>query len=257
MRLKDKIAIVTGSDSGIGRAIAVAFAGEGAAVAVTCHSDRAGADATLRMVEAAGSRGFATQIDVGDPDSVAGLFEQTRTQLGVPDILVNNAGVEGHKGPLVDIEPAEWNRVIHVNLTGVYLCARAFIKTRRAAGGGGRLLNVSSVHEQIPTPNDAAYGASKGGVRTLMRTLCLELAPMGITVNNIAPGMIETPLTRARLDDPKERARELPNIPFERPGQPEEVAGLAVYLASNDAAYVTGQTFTIDGGLTMNWGQGA
>ncbi len=256
MRLKGKTAIVTGSDSGIGRAIAVAFAGEGAAVAVTCHSDRAGADETLRTVEAAGSRGFATQVDVGDQASVADLFEQTRTQLGVPDILVNNAGIENHKGPLADLNLEGWERVIRVNLTGVYLCARAFIKARREAGGG-RLLNVSSVHEQIPTPNDAAYGAAKGGVRTLMRTLSLELAPMGITVNNIAPGMIATPLTQARLDDPETRARELPNIPLKRPGQPEEVAGLAVYLASDDAAYVTGQTFTIDGGLTMNWGQGA
>lgn len=147
--------------------------------------------------------------------------------------------------------------MIRTNLRGPFLCCRAFIRRRRAVGGRGRIINVTSVHEAIPSPGAAAYGAAKGGLLTLTRSLCLELAPDRINVNAIAPGMIVTPMTAERANDPETRAREIPNIPWRRPGEPWEVARLAVYLASDEADYVTGQSFTIDGGLTMNWGQGA
>ncbi len=257
MRLKDRIAVVTGADSGIGQAIAIEFAKEGADVAISYLEDEAGASETLRQVEAAGRRGVVVQADVADPAAVTKLFQSTREALGVPDILVNNAGTGSGGEPVADQPHEAWDRIIRTNLYGPFYCCQLFIRLRREAGGRGRLVNVTSVHEDTPSPGNAAYGASKGGLRNLTRALALELAPDRINVNNLAPGMTRTPMTQARLDDPEKRVQELPNIPWNRPGEPREVARLAVYLASDDADYVTGQTFVIDGGLEMNWGQGA
>lgn len=178
------------------------------------------------------------------------------TELGAPDILVNNAGTGGDAA-VADMDLATWERVIRTDLTGPFLCCRDFVRRRKAAGGGGKVVNVTSVHEAIPSPGAAAYGAAKGGLLTFTRSLALELAPLRINVNAVAPGLIRTAMTAERTEDPEAMAEELPRIPWNRPGEPREVARLALYLASDDADYVTGQSFTIDGGLEMNWGQGA
>ncbi|TNC71658.1 SDR family oxidoreductase [Rubellimicrobium roseum] len=255
--LSDQIAIVTGSDSGIGQAIAIEFARAGADVAVTFHTDAAGAEETARCVRAEGRRALVKQLDVMDEAAVDTLFGAVESELGVPGILVNNAGTGGDAN-VVDMDTATWDRVVRTDLYGPFFCCRAFIRARRRAGApGGKIVNITSVHEAIPTPGGAAYGAAKGGLLTFTRSLALELAPQRINVNAVAPGLIRTPMTAERTEDPEAMKEELPRIPWNRPGEPWEVARLALYLASPDADYVTGQSFTIDGGLEMNWGQGA
>jgi glucose 1-dehydrogenase len=257
LRLENRIALITGSDSGMGQAMAEEFAREGAHVVVNYFEDETGANETLRQVQAAGRRGLVVQADVRDPQAVERLFRSAQDVLGAPDVLVNNAGVGSGGKPLHEVTDEEWDRVVRTDLYGPFHCCREFIRRRKAAGGRGRIVNVTSVHEEIPSPGNAAYGAAKGGLRNLTRSLALELAKDRINVNNIAPGLIRTPMTAARVEDPARMREELPRIPWNRPGEPREVARLAVYLASDDADYVTGQTFTIDGGLEMNWGQGA
>jgi glucose 1-dehydrogenase len=257
MQLDDRIALITGSDSGMGQAMAVEFARAGADVVVNYLKDEAGARDTLRQVEGAGRRGLVVQADVSDPAAVDAMFRATEAELGVPHILVNNAGVGSGGKPVHEVSDEEWDRTVRTDLYGPFYCCRAFVRLRRRAGRGGRIVNVTSVHEEIPSPGNAAYGAAKGGLRNLTRSLALELAEDRINVNNIAPGLIHTPMTQARVEDPEKMREELPRIPWKRPGEPREVARLALYLAADDADYITGQTFTIDGGLEMNWGQGA
>lgn len=256
MRLSENIAIVTGSDSGIGAAIAVRFAKEGADVVVTWHTDQEGAKKTLDAVRNEGCRGFMHQVDVADEASVEALFAAVDDQLGTPSLLVCNSGTDDETSS-ADLTTADFDHVIKTDLYGPFLCARAFIQRRRAVGGRGKIINVSSVHDRIPSPKHLPYGTAKGGVLTMTRTLALELAPMKINVNAIAPGQIRTPMTQQRIDDPQTHTREMANVPWHRPGEPEEIARLAAYLASEEADYVTGQSIAIDGGLTMNWGQGA
>lgn len=256
-RLDQKIAIVTGSDSGIGQAIAEQFAKQGADVAITYHSDRDGAERTKTMVEACGRRAVVVQTDLRQREDVEKLFRETESALGVPDILVNNAGVPLSGSHVADMSDEDWDRQIRTNLYGPFYCCREFIRDRRKAGGGGKIINITSIHEDIPMAGAAGYDASKGGLRNLTRTLTLELAPDHINVNNIAPGMILTPMNQAAIDDAALRESREKNIPWQRAGEPVEVAHLAVYLASAEADYVTGQSFTIDGGLTMQMGQGA
>ena len=255
--LDGRIAMITGSDSGIGQATAEAFAQAGADVAVTFHTDAEGAEETGRRVEAAGRRAHVQGLDVRDEAAVERWFEAVRAELGAPDILVNNAGTGAPKAGIEETTTEAFDRAVRTDLYGPFFTCRAFVRARRAAGRGGKIINVTSVHEAIPSPGDVAYGAAKGGLLTLTRTLALELAPHRINVNAIAPGLIHTPMTAERVEDPETMERELPRIPWRRPGEPREVARLALYLASEDADYVTGQSFTIDGGLEMNWGQGA
>ena len=251
------MAIVTGADSGIGRATAEEFAKEGADIAITYLRHRDGAEETARRVEAAGRRALVLRADQRDPAEVARLFEETERRLGTPYILVNNAGVGGPGKPAHEASVEEWDDVIRTDLHGPFYCCQHFIGARKRAGGGGKIINVTSVHEEIPMPGASAYDAAKGGLRNLTRTLCLELAPDHINVNNIARGLVLTPMNQEAIDDPEAREQRSQRIPWKRPAEPWEVARLAVYLASEDADYVTGQTFTIDGGLTMNVGQGA
>ena len=254
MKLDGKIALITGADSGIGQATAEAFAREGAHVALSYHSDADGAAETRRRVEAAGRRAHVARADVSDPASVQALFDGAARALGTPDLLVANAGVGMSGMPVAEMDDAEFERVIRTDLMGPLWCARAFIRRRRAAGGRGRILFIGSVAGHLPTPGSAPYGMAKAGVNSLVRSLSRELAEDKINVNAIAPGLIATPMTQERLDDPERREQSMRNIPWRRPGRPEEIAGLAVFLASDDADYVTGQTWVMDGGLTMNWG---
>lgn len=256
-RLSGRIAIVTGSDSGIGRATAESFAREGADVVVTFRSDQEGAREICSAIRDMGRRAVSVQLDQTDPAAVARLFEETASALGAPDILVNNAGMDAFEADVAELDPEDWDKTIRTNLHGPFYCCQQFIRARRAAGGGGRIINVSSVHEEIARAGSSAYNASKGGLRNLMRTLALELAPERIGVNNIAPGMVLTPINQEAIDDPEVYESQVRNIPWKRAAEPDEVARLAVYLASDDADYVTGQTFTIDGGLSINLGQGA
>ncbi|MBV9537623.1 MAG: glucose 1-dehydrogenase [Acidisphaera sp.] len=254
MQLEGKIAIVTGADSGIGQAIAVRLAREGARVAISYHTDKDGAAETKRQVEAAGQRATVAQCNVGDPASVQTLFDTAR-ELGTVDILVANAGVGmGGSMPVAEMDDAKFEQVLRTDLMGPLFCARAFIRVRKQAGGRGRLLIIGSVAGHLPTPESAPYGMAKAGVNSLVRSLSRELAEDRINVNAIAPGLIRTPMTQKRLDDPEQREKSFAAIPWHRAGEPDEIAGLALFLVSDAADYCTGQTFVMDGGLTMNWG---
>ncbi|WP_419827225.1 SDR family NAD(P)-dependent oxidoreductase [Sphingomonas sp.] len=254
MRLADKVAIITGADSGIGQATAAACAEAGADVAITYQTDEDGARETAARIEAAGRRVVVCRTDITDAGSIEALFAATRDGLGVPDVFVANAG-RGMSGMAVaEMEEARAMEILRTDLVGPLLCARAFVQARKAAGGGGRLVFIGSVAGHLPTPESAPYGMAKAGVNSLVRSLSREVAADRINVNAVAPGLIATPMTQKRLDDPDARKAAMKNIPWGRPGAPEEIAGLALFLASDAADYVTGQTFVMDGGLTMNWG---
>lgn len=255
--LDGEVAIVTGSDSGIGRAIAVEFAREGAHVAVTYHSDRAGADETRKAIESLGGRACVAHLDARDPDQVADLFKTVTDQLGVPTILVNNAGVDSTGTLVKDLSLDDWDSTIRTNLYGPFYCCRQFIRGLEGSDRHGSIINITSVHEEIPRAGGAAYDASKGGLRNLTRTLALELGEKNINVNNIAPGMILTPMNQAAMDDPAVREKQVQSIPMKRAGEPVEIAYAAVFLASKRARYIHGTTIVIDGALTLFQGQGA
>ena len=251
MRLKDKVALVSGAGSGIGKAIAERFAAEGARVVINTHP---GGKHDGRDVEAAikARNGTAAVIpaDVDQRAPLEELVRQTVDRFGRLDIAVSNAGVEIKK-TFLEVTDEEWHKVIGVNLYGAFLISQIAARQMVKQGGGGKLVFISSVHEDIPFPEYAAYCASKGGVRMLMRNLAMELAPHKINVNNIAPGAIATPINQKVLDNPEELKKALAEIPWGRFGKPEEVASVALFLASDEAEYVTGSTYYIDGGLTQ------
>ncbi|MGA8529374.1 MAG: glucose 1-dehydrogenase [Acidobacteriaceae bacterium] len=253
MRLHGKTAVVTGAGTGIGQAIALAFAKEGASVVVDYVGNASIAEETLNMIGAIGGKSLGVAADVSNSDQVNGLIQQTLAAFGKLDIFVNNAGIE-KKFAFVDYPLEEWQKIVAVNLTGAFLCSQGAARQMIAQGGGGRIINISSIHEDLAFPLNAPYCATKGGIRMLMRTIAVELAPHKITVNNIGPGAIFTPIDKDVESDPKLNDRILAEIPMRRWGKPEEVAQLAVYLASEDAAYVTGSTHFIDGGMLRNAG---
>jgi glucose 1-dehydrogenase len=252
MRLKGKNALVTGSSRGIGRGIAIRFAQEGANVAINYVGSEEAAQATLDVVTSYGVRGVILPADIGRVSEVRSLIESAAAALGPLDILVNNAGVEKH-APFWDVSEHDYDTVIDVNLKGAFFATQAMVRHLRDQRRRGRIVNISSVHEDLPFPNFAAYCASKGGLRMLTRNLAVELGPLGIAVNNIAPGAIETPINTALLNDPQKLSALLAQVPLGRLGQPEDVAGLAVFLSSDEASYVTGSTFFVDGGLSVNY----
>jgi glucose 1-dehydrogenase len=249
MSLQGKNALVTGSSKGIGRAIALRFAQEGANVVVNYNSDPKGADEAVADIKALGVKGVALQADLSSVDAVQSLLSQSIAALGSLDVLVNNAGVET-RAPFWEVTEADYDKVLNVNLKGVFFATQAMVNHLRATNRKGRIVNISSVHEELPFPNFAAYCASKGGLKMLTRNLAVELGPLGIAINSIAPGAIETPINTKLLNDPVKLQALISQIPLGRLGKPDDVAGLAVFLASEQASYVTGSTFYVDGGLT-------
>lgn len=252
MRLKDKIALVTGSSQGIGRAIAVRFAQEGADVVINYNRTPKGAEEALQEVEAAGRRGLIVQADLGKVEDIRRLVNTAIGHFGRLDVLVNNAGVETH-APFWEVREEDYDKVLNVNLKGVFFATQEMVRHLMVSKRRGKIVNISSVHEDLPFPNFAAYCASKGGLKMLTRNLSVELGPLGININNIAPGAIETPINTKLLNDPQKLGALLTQIPLNRLGQPGDVAGLATFLASDDADYVTGSTYFVDGGLTWNY----
>jgi len=249
MRLEGKTALVTGSSSGIGEAIALRFAREGADVAVHYHREEDEARAVAAQVEKLGRKCVVLGANVGVAAEAEKLVRDAHAALGRLDILVNNAGVEIRE-PFVDVTEAHYDLVLGVNLKGAFFAAQAAAKLMIAAGGGGRIVNVSSIHEDVAFLHYSTYTTSKGGMRMFTRTVCQELAPHGITVNDIAPGAIATPINKRTLGD-GELLHELQGvIPAGRLGDPDEVASVAVFLASDEAAYITGATYVVDGGMT-------
>jgi glucose 1-dehydrogenase len=253
MRLQGKVAVVTGAGTGIGQAIAVAFAQAGAAVVVDYVGNASVSKDTITTIAAFGGKALGVDADISLPEEVDALVQKTVAAFGKLDIFVNNAGIE-KKFAFVDYPLEEWQKIMAVNLTGPFLCAQAAARQMIQQGAGGRIINISSIHEDLPMPANAPYCATKGGLRMLMRTIAVELAPHQITVNNIGPGAIYTPIDKDVEMDAKLNDQILAEIPLGRWGRPEEVAQLAVYLASDDAAYVTGSTHFIDGGMLRNAG---
>ena len=247
--LRGATAIVTGAATGIGSAIAVRFARSGANVLVDYHvdSERSDAEQVLAAIRESGGTGELVCADVSDEAGAERLVAKAVEKFGGLDVLVNNAGIE-ESHPVVEMPLDVWQKIVRVNLTGSF-CARAAARAMIERKKGGRIINISSVHEDLAMPGNSAYCASKGGLRLFMRTLALELAPHEITVNDIAPGAIATRINRDVRRDPKERQKLLEEIPLRRIGDADEVAALAAYLASGAAGYVTGATLVIDGGL--------
>lgn len=254
MRLQGKVALVTGSAQGIGRAIALRLAREGAAVVVQDLANNPHAEETLAQLRAAGATACLINGDIGKVADDRRVIAEGVAQMGRIDILVNNAGVE-RRAPFLDASEAEYDLVLAVNLKGVFFLTQAFARHVCERGGDGRVINISSVHEELPFPHFASYCASKGGLKMLMRDLAVELAPLGVTINNIAPGAIRTPINTALTSDPALMEALRANIPLRRLGAPEDVAGAAAFLASADASYVTGGTLYVDGGLLWNYAE--
>ena len=252
MRLQGKVALVTGSGQGIGQAIAVRLARDGARVVVEDRSDNAAAEQTLAAVREAGSDGCVVAGDISDAQVDRRAIEQAVAAMGRLDVLVNNAGIE-KRADFLDVTEADFDAVLGVNLRGAFFATQAFARHVRERGGGGAVVNISSVHEELPFPHFASYAASKGAVKMLMRNLSIELAPLGIRVNNIAPGAVKTPINAALMSNRQELDALLANIPLRRLGSPEDVANAAAFLVSDEAAYVTGTTLFVDGGLLWNY----
>ena len=250
MLLEGRRTLITGAASGIGRATALRFGAEGASVCVNYYSDteKADADAVCAQVGADGGRAFAHQADVGDEPQVIDMVAAVVERFGGIDVLVNNAGIE-KEVPTLEMPLEVWNAVLRTNLTGAFLCLREAGK-HMAAAKSGVIVNMSSVHEFIPWPGFAHYCASKGGMKLLMQTAARELAPDGVRCVNVAPGAIATPINQEVLSDPEARRQVEEEIPLGRFGQPEEIAGAVAWVASDQAAYVTGTTLVVDGGMS-------
>lgn len=252
MRLTEKVALVTGSSQGIGRAIAERFAQEGADVVINYNRTPGGAEEALRNVEAAGRRGLIVKADLSSVAEVRKLVATAIEHFGRLDVLVNNAGIETH-APFWEVTEEDYDRVLNVNLKGVFFATQEMVRHLMQTKRRGKIVNISSVHEELPFPNFAAYCASKGGLKMLTRNLSVELGQLGININSIAPGAIETPINTKLLNDPQKLSALLTQIPLSRLGKPNDVSGLAVFLASDDADYVTGSTYFVDGGLTWHY----
>src|ERR1700722_4732581 len=249
-RLAGKVAAITGGNQGIGLGIAQRFIADGASVSICYLSDAAGTQKVVDSLKANGGNAIAVQCDVSKIPDGERFIAETERQLGRVDVLVNNAGVE-KRAEFWDVTEKDFDLVLNVNLKGLFFITQAFVKHHRASKTSGK--NISSVHEELPFPHFASYCASKGAVKMLTRDLSIELAPLGITINSIAPGAIETPINKALLNDPVKLDALLENIPLKRLGEPSDVASVAVFLASDESSYITGTTIFVDGGLLWNY----
>lgn len=247
--LADQVCVVTGAGGGIGRGVALAFAREGAAVAIL-DRDLDGAEATRRLVEAAGARGLAVACDVTDPDSVERARASVCDTLGIADVLVNNAGII-KSGKLSELSLADWNTVLSVNLTGYFICAQSFggEMLRRNAGA---IVHVASITADLTMPGIGSYGVAKAGVTMMSNLLAAEWGPSGVRSNVVHPGLVRTPMTQASYDVPGIARGRADAVPFGRVAEPEDIAEAVVFLASPRAAYVNGAQLLVDGGLRQN-----
>jgi len=259
--LQGKVAVVTGGSSGIGQAIAVRLGEEGVDVAInyvgrpdgaeeTKESIQHGVDMCMERMSESGTRPTLVAADVSDEEQVTAMFRTVLAEYGHIDILVNNAGIQVGEDT-DELSAADFDKVLAVNLRGAFLCAREAIRHLLQSRRHGSILNVSSVHQVIPKPRFVGYSVSKGGMANLTRTLALEYAARGIRVNGVGPGATITPINRSWVDDPVKRAAVESHIPMRRAGDSEEMAAVAAFLCSDEAAYITGQTLFVDGGLTL------
>ena len=258
-KLRDHIAIVTGSDSGIGQAIAIAFAQEGADIVITRHSDNKGIEETKKEIEKTGQRVIIVELDQKNLSHIEKVFQQTKERLGIPTILVNNAAADSSGKQVKDMTIEEWDEKIRTNLYGPFYFCKCFINELDLSNNtkDASIINITSVHQEIPRAGASDYCAAKGAMRNLTYCLALELAEKNITVNNIAPGMVLNPMNQEALDNPQIRKEEEKSIPVKRAAYPKEIAHAAVFLASDNARYIHGTTIFIDGGLMQYLGKGA
>lgn len=250
MQLQGKVAVVTGGSLGIGAGIARRLAAEGAAVTLDYFSHRDAADAVATDILRAGGKALVVQADVSQVADVQRLVAQAVSQFGRLDILINNAGVE-QPTPFENVTEQQWDHQLAVDLKGVFFAAQAAWRQFVAQGGGGVIINVSSVHEELPMVGNSVYCAAKGGLRMLTRTLASEVARHNVRMVNIGPGAINTPINAATLDDPQKKAALINEIPLRRVGTPDDIANAVVWLASDQASYITGTTLFVDGGLMV------
>jgi glucose 1-dehydrogenase len=251
-RLQGKVAIVTGGGSGIGQGIAKRLGCEGAKVIINYRGSEQGADEARRTIEECGGEGHAVRGDVTSMSDIQRIVDTAWERFGSADILVNNAGME-KRYDFWDTPEENYDKVMAINLRGPFFLTQAFVRRLRDAKKPGRIINISSVHEDMAFPGFTDYCCSKGGMRMMMRNLTVELGPLGITVNNVAPGAIVTPMNRALLEDKTKLDALLLNIPLGRLGNVDDVSSIVTFLASDEASYVTGATFVVDGGLMRNY----
>jgi NAD(P)-dependent dehydrogenase (short-subunit alcohol dehydrogenase family) len=243
----ERLAIVTGADSGMGKATAELLAAEGFDVGITFHTDKEGAEDTRAGIEQRGQRCFVVQQDLSSPDT-GDVVDELADQLGGLGVLVNMAGI-GHSTSVLDLGYDEWRKVLATDLDGPFLCAQRAARRMAQAGRGGRIVNVTSVHETVPRLGAAAYCSAKAGLGMLTKCLALELGREGILVSSVAPGEIATPMTG--MDESEAYSEQRPGNPVGRPGHVNEVASVIAFLASPRSSYVTGTSITVDGGLTL------